>query len=189
MIQMKFKINILAAAIIVASLPLSGCFYTSEISKTRRVIEDEVDADFDTGVVISMGPGLFRTAGWITQFIDDADAEKASRIAYGIRRIKAGVYPVSYLPDMDELNLPEMKHFRRRGWKVAIKVEDRDEVNWLLYRERRHRVNDLFVISLTEDELVLARIQGNLDELLNFALIEVEKDGFNSFDFDEFIDL
>ena len=188
MMNSKLKPNTLAVFFIMASFLLSGCFYTSEISKTRRVIENEVDADFQTGVVISMGPGLFRTAGWITQFVDDADAEKASRIAYGIRRIKAGVYPVSYLPDLDELNLPEMKHFKRRGWKVAIKVEDRDEVNWLLYRERRHRVNDLFVISLTEDELVLARIQGNLDELLNFALIEVEKDGFNSFDFEDFID-
>ncbi len=172
--------------ILVLSLCLisSGCAYTSEISKTRKVIEEETDSDFDTGVVVSMGPGLFQTAGWIANYVDDEDAQLASRLAYGIRRIKAGIYPVESIPDLEEFDIPEMDRFKRKGWKPALKVEDFNEVSWLLYRERHGRVSDLFVVVLTEDELVLARLQGNLDELLNVALTEVEEDGFQAFDLD-----
>ena len=175
-------------ATILLALPLcmllSGCIYTSEIARTRRAIEKETRADFDTGIEISMGPGLFRTAGRITRYVDDDDAQKVSRIAYGIRRIKAGVYPVSESPDPDSFDIPDMARFKNKGWKPALKVEDIDEVSWVMYRERNGAVNDLFVVVLTDDELVLARLQGQLDELLNTALIEVEHDGFQSFDFD-----
>lgn len=176
--MVKFTRYILVAFLCVFS---SGCIYTSEISKTRKVLEEEMDADFDTGIVLSMGPGLFQTAGWITQYVDDEDAQMASRLAYGIRRIKAGVYPIDYLPDLEDLDLPELDRFKRKGWKPALKVEDDDEVSWLLYRERKGRVHDLFVVAFTDDELVLARLQGNLDELLNIALTESE-DGFQSFE-------
>ena len=162
----------------------SGCIYTSEISKTRKDIEQETDSDFDTGIVLSMGPGLFHTAGWITRYVDDEDAQTASRVAYGIRRVKAGIYPVESIPDLEAFDIPKMDRFKRKGWKPALKVEDRDEVSWLLYRERNGRVHDLFVVALTEDELVLARLQGNLDELLNMALIEIEEEGLQAFDLD-----
>ena len=172
---------ILSRYLLVLSLCLlsSGCIYTSEISKTRKVIEEELSADFDTGIVLSMGPGLFHTAGRITKYVDDEDAQMASRLAYGIRRVKAGVYPIDYVPDLEEINIPELDRFKRKGWKPALKVEDNDEVSWLLYRERQGRVRDLFVVAITDDELVLARLQGHLDELLNFALTELDEDGFD----------
>ncbi|CAN0591105.1 unnamed protein product [Laminaria digitata] len=56
-----------------------------------------------------------------------------------------------------------------------------------MYRERNRRVRDLFVVVLTEDEMVLTRIQGNLTELLEIALDEIENDGANEF-FDDWTD-
>ena len=182
--MIQFTRIALYTGVLLTALTLSGCIYTSEIAKTRKAIEVEMDADFDTGVIVSMGPGLFKTAGWITQYVDDDDAQQASRIAYGIRRVKAGIYPVDTPPDFDEFNIAEMDRFMRKGWKPALKIEDSDEISWVMYRERRGHVHDLFVVVLTEDELVLARMQGDLDELLNLALIEVEKDGFQSFEYD-----
>ena len=182
--MIRFQGVVLGIAVLLTALSTSGCIYTSEIAKTRKAIEEETRADFDNGVIFSMGPGLFKTAGWITQYVDDADAQQASRIAYGIRRIKAGIYPVDEAPDFETFNVAEMDRFMRKGWKPALKVEDDEEVSWLMYRERKGRVHDLFVVVLTDDELVLARLQGNLDELLNLALIEVEKDGFQSFEYD-----
>lgn len=175
-------LSLIGALLILVST--TGCVYTNEISRTKRDIETHTDADFETGVVLSLGPGLFHTAGWLANMVDDEDAQMASRIVYGIRRVKAGVYPTSYLPDFEELDIPELARFKRRGWQVALKVVDQGEVSWLLYREKRRRVRDLFVISLTENELVLARIQGNLDELLNVALEEVEKEHFDAFDWE-----
>ncbi len=159
----------------------SGCAYSSEIKKTRREIEREYDIDTEAGIVVSMGPGLFHTAGFLAKFVDDEDAQMASRLAYGIRRIKAGVYPIDYASDITDMDIPEMEVFKRRDWKVALKVEDYDEVGWILYRERRRRVRDMFVVVLTEEELVLARLQGNLTEMLDLALDEVERESADDF--------
>ena len=161
-----------AAAVLFAG---SGCAYTSEIAKTRHEIEREYDIDTETGVVISLGPGLFHTAGFLAKFADDEDAQLASRLAYGIRRIKAGVYPIDYISDHAEMDIPEMDVFQRRDWQVALKVEDYNEVGWILYRERRNRVRDMFVVVVAEEEMVLVRLQGNLTELLDVALDEVER--------------
>lgn len=167
--------------LLLACVLLTGCAYTNEISRTRHDIEAYSTIDAQTGVVMSLGPGLFHTAGFFAKMVDDQDAQTASRLAYGIRRIKAGVYPLSYKSEFDDLEVPELDRFKRRGWEVALKVEDDEEVGWIMYRERRGRVKDLFVVVLTHSELVLARIQGNLNELLNLALDEVENDGGSDF--------
>ena len=172
--------------LLVASLAM-GCAYTNEITKTKQDIENYSDVDAETGIVVSLGPGLFHTAGFLAKFVDDEDAQMASRMAYGIRRIKAGVYPLDYSSNLHSLDVPEMRRFRKKGWKTALKVEAEDEVGWIMYRERRQRVRDLFVVVLTDEELVLARIQGNLTELLDTALDEIENEGGSDF-FDDWGD-
>ena len=173
--------RILPALVAIAcGLSTAGCVYTNEISRTKHDIETHTATELDRGIVLSLGPSLFHTAGWLTGFINESDVRMAGRAVNGIRRIKAGVYPVTYLPEIEELDIPDFDRFKQKGWEVALKVEYHNEVGWLLYRERRRRVRDLFVISLSENELVLARIQGNLDELLNIALVETEDD-WNSF--------
>lgn len=153
----------------------AGCSLTNEIARTRHAIEANSDIDTDTGIVVSLGPGLFHTAGFLAKLADDEDAQMASRLAYGIRRIKAGVYPLDYHSGFSYVDVPELAQFKKRDWKVALKVEDYNEVGWIMYRERKRRVRDMFVVVLTEDELVLARLQGNLTELLDLALDEVER--------------
>ena len=177
----SFKNTLGISAFLLMGAALNGCAYTSEITQTKQEIEHHSDVDAETGIVVSLGPGLFQTAGFLTKFVDDEDAQTASRLAYGIRRVKAGVYPLSYDSDFGDLDVPELRRFKKKGWKVALKVEDHNEVGWILYRERKRRVRDLFVVVLTEDELVLARIQGNLTELLELALDEVEEDGGGDF--------
>ena len=139
-----------STALLLAGLLFTGCAYTNEISRTRHEIEQSSRIDAQTGVVMSLGPGLFHTTGFLAKMVDDEDAQTASRLAYGIRRIKAGVYPLSYKSEFDDLEIPELNRFKRRGWEVALKIEDHEEVGWIMYRERRGRVKDLFVVVLTE---------------------------------------
>ncbi len=173
--------------LLLLGLSFTGCSYTSEITRTKHHIEHNSTIDAQTGVVVSIGPGIFHTTGFLAKFVDDEDAQMASRLAYGIRRIKAGVYPLSYASDLEEIDIPEMERFKKRGWKAALKVEDENEVGWILYRERNRRVRDMFVVVITDEEMVLARIQGNLTELLEVALDEVERDAGDRF-FDDWAD-
>lgn len=171
-----YRTPLVVTCIVLAGLSTAGCALTSEIARTKRYLETETDADFDPGVVVSIGPGLFQTAGRITQWVDDEDAHRAGRMVQGIRRIKAGVYPTNRAPDFDALDIPEMGRFKRKGWKTALEVQDDGERSWLLYRERSRHVNDLFLVHVSESELVLARIQGDLDTLLDVSLEEIERE-------------
>ncbi len=173
--------NQAALLLLCFALATSGCSLTNEITNTKNEIEHNTRIDAHPGVVVSLGPGLFQTTGFITKFIDEQDAQLASRLAYGIRRIKAGVYPLSRRSNYDQLDLPSLNRFQKRGWQPAIKVEAYGEVGWIMYRERGNRVKDMFVVVLTEDEMVLARIQGNLTELLDVALDEIETEGESGF--------
>lgn len=167
--------------LVLFALATAGCSMTNEISNTRKEIEQNTRIDAQTGVVVSLGPGLFQTTGFITKFIDERDAQLASRLAYGIRRIKAGVYPLHHRSSINQLDVPSLPRFQKRGWQPAIKVEADDEVGWIMYRQRGNRVKDMFVVVLTEEEMVLARIQGNLTELLDVALDEIESEGESDF--------
>ena len=64
------------------------------------------------------------------------------------------------------------------------KIVGRDETAWVLYRVRRDIVHDVYVVYLSDEELVLARIQGHLDELLDYVLYEIEEGGIAYFNFD-----
>ncbi len=163
------------------ALTATGCSLTNEITNTKREIERNSRIDAQTGIVVSLGPGLFQTTGFVTKFIDERDAQLASRLAYGIRRVKAGVYPLSGRSNLNQVDVPSLDRFQKRGWQPAIKVEADREVGWIMYRERGSRVKDMFVVVLTEDEMVLARIQGNLTELLDVALDEIETEGESDF--------
>ncbi|MEM8488443.1 MAG: DUF4252 domain-containing protein [Bacteroidota bacterium] len=159
----------------------AGCSLTNEITNTKNEIEQNTRINAHTGIVLSLGPGLFQTTGFVTKFIDERDAQLASRLAYGIRRVKAGVYPLKRRSNINQLDLPSLKRFQRRGWQPAIKVEADHEIGWIMYRQRGNRVKDMFVVVVTEEEMVLARIQGNLTELLDVALDEIESEGESDF--------
>jgi len=148
-------------------LSLSGCLYSSEIAHVRRDIEREFPgSSFDREFVLTVGPGFFNTLGWIAEHVDDHETRRIGEYMAEIRRVKVGVYRTESLPYEGNLELEELQRFRRNGWQVAAKVRDDDELVWVLYRERYDEVRDIFVLSLDNDELVIVRVEGNLNRLL-----------------------
>lgn len=160
----------------------TGCGLTNEITLTRKAIEKESSVETYPSMVVSLGPGLFQTTSMVTRMVDDQDAQTVSRIANGVRRVKASVYALKARSDYSDLELPELNRFKKKGWKTAAKVEDVDAVSWIMYRERKNKVKDIFVVVVTDDELVLARVQGSLTELLDTTLDELEYGDSDFFD-------
>ncbi len=153
------------------SVSLSGCFYSREIAHTRREIERTYpEARFDRSFVVSLGPFSLRTVGWITGLVPDEDAWMVRSYLRDISRVKVGVYHTRALPTSGSMDLSSLDRLRKDGWEVAVKVRDENEHVWVLYRERRHFIGDIYVLSLDEEELVIARIRGNLSRLLENVL-------------------
>ncbi|MDX1739797.1 MAG: DUF4252 domain-containing protein [Rhodothermales bacterium] len=158
---------------LVLALATSGCIYSREISNTRRVIEDEIPgSQFDRKIVLSIGSGTLRTAGWLTSLIPDEDMEEVRLYLDDVERIKVGIYETESLPDDGSSGAPMLSDMVERGWEVAVRVRDERDRVWLMYRSHRNRVRALFVIVLNEDNLVIARVEGHLDRILQRAMAD-----------------
>jgi uncharacterized protein DUF4252 len=160
-------------ALLVVCLPLlSGCIYSREIANIRDDIEEIMDARFEREVVVSLGPRMFRTASWIARQVPDVYAQMASDYVGEIDRVKVGVYRVAEQPTSRQLRIDQIPRFRRSGWEVAVRVEEDGQTVWVLYRERHESIRDMLVLVLDDSELVIARVRGHLNELVQMAVLD-----------------
>lgn len=168
---MHTKIGI-PLVLLALAVTTSGCFYSRELARTRQAIEDQFpEAHLDQRFVINMGPGTLRTLSWFAGFVPrEEGGALMSDYLHEMRRVKVGVYEVNDLADAGEVELAELSRFRDRGWEVIVKTREDDEVVWVLYRAAEERVRDFYVLALTDDELVMTRIEGRFDSLVRQVL-------------------
>ena len=154
-------------------LSTSGCLYSREIAQTRRDFERQYpDLDLKREIVISVGPGTMGFTRWVAGFFDDdEDMRLAARVLEDVRRVKVGVYRVEHNPrDLDAYDLPTLR--RLRGWETAARIREENEVVWVLYREHRGRIEQMFVAVLDDENLVLTRLDGDLQGVLEVVMEE-----------------
>lgn len=163
--KMRHRFHIGLALVLLAA-PMAGCFYSREMAHTRRDIERATDADFERGVVVSLGPLSLRTLGWISGLVPEEEAQMARDYLREIRRVKVGVYNTEDGFSLDDVDVAQLPRFERHHWQVAVKFRDDDGMGWVLYREHDETVRDLYVVVVSDEELVLARVQGHLNRLL-----------------------
>ncbi len=157
--------------VLVLALTASGCFYSREMVRVKRDIERTYsNVEFDRGISMRFGPGTLRTLGWLARRVPEEESQMASDYLREIKSIKVAYYPVDRMPPLDEVDTPMLRRFERAGWEVAVKVREDDDLVWVLYRERFDTVRDLYVVVLSDDELVMASINGHLDRLFRLAL-------------------
>lgn len=165
--MMPRKSLLLLLVLLAFVLPLAGCLYSREISRTKRDIERQYpEARFEREIVLSLGPMSLGALGFLAGLVPADEPQMARAYLREISRVKVGVYRVEALPDFDRLELPARSHFKRDGWEVALKALEDDGAVWVLYKERYREVRDLYFVVLSDEELVLARVQGHLDSLL-----------------------
>jgi len=153
--------------LLLSILMLSGCMYSREISHIRRDIEREFPgAEFDREFVVSIGPGFLDTVGWLAKRVDDYDARRIGDYLHEIRHVKVGVYSTQRLPFEGDLELESLQRFSKNGWELAVKFRDEHEIVWVLYREWYDEVRDMFILVLDDEDLVIVRIEGYLNRLL-----------------------
>jgi len=153
--------------IIVLSVPHSGCFYSREISQVRRDIARAYpDAHYKRGLVVSLGPLSLHTIGWIAGLVPEEEAQMASDYLSEIRKVQVGVFDAEYGVSTEGLDISSLRRFQHGNWEVAAKIRDDEELVWVLYREHHDTVRDIFVVVLSEEDMVLARVEGHLNRLL-----------------------
>ncbi|MFT4605700.1 MAG: hypothetical protein ACI9W4_002444 [Rhodothermales bacterium] len=159
-------------AFLILAPTLAGCMYSREITHIRDDIEEILGAKFEREVVVTVGPRTFRAASWITGRVPDIYAQMASDYVREIDRVKVGVYRVERRPTTTDLRLDKVPRFKRSGWEVLVRVEEAGDTVWVLYREKYENVRDMLVLVLDDEQLVIARVEGHLNELVRLAVAD-----------------
>lgn len=156
---------------------LSGCIYSREIAHTRREIERTYpEARLHRQVVLNFGPGSLGLISLLTHLVPDDDVRQVARYLQDVEHVKLGVYEVEDMPALGDLNIASLDRLQRQGWEVAVRTREADEAVWVLYRERGDSVRDLYFFVLNREDLVIARLRGDLRKLLQRAITDSDGD-------------
>ena len=168
---MRLRTVALVALVAGVGFLASGCLYSREISHTRRSVERAFPgADFDRKMVFTVGSFPLRTSSWILGLAGDEDADNIAGYLADIDRVKIGIYDTEFLPEAVRTGTTALKDLLEYGWEPAVQVRDAENHVWILYRSHRNRIRDAFVIVLNDEQLVIVRVDGHLDRLIQRAV-------------------
>ena len=60
----------------------------------------------------------------------------------------------------------------RAGWEFIVRSVNRDELTAVFVKQNNERINQLYIIAVTNEEMVLVEVHGNIDELVAIAIRE-----------------
>jgi hypothetical protein len=146
--------------------------WTPELNRVKDDIASQLPgASFDREFSMSLGPVAIAVARLVTRFVPDA--REAQTYLRDVSRVQVAVYNTSSMPRMSSVHMPEaLKGLVEEGWEVAVKARQEDGVVWVLYRVEGEAVRELYVVALDDEELVLVKARGRLDQLVARALTE-----------------
>lgn len=167
----RFSTPIVVVLLIVMAGAASGCLWAPDLAMVRKDIEHQLPGvRFDKEMELSLGPVSLAFARLLTRITPDA--EDASGYLRDVSRIELAVYNTEDMPPANTVTMPErlQKMTESEGWEMAVKVRDDDELAWILYRLDDETVRELYVVVMSDEELVMVKAEGHLERLVARAL-------------------
>jgi hypothetical protein len=160
---------------LVLSLSLTGCFTDPDIDEVVDAVSWELEpARLDTEVELRFGGGTLGLARMLCGFVDDC--EEYQDIIAGIDEVHLGVYNVEGSSYDSRLRLSDelREDLEYDGWQVVMTSYDEDESVFVMAQVDEDNLNGMYVVAYEGDELVVIRLEGELEESLHAA---VRRDG------------
>ena len=158
--------------LLILGLALSGCTSYSLTYVRNDLARQMPDAKIGEGYALTFGRFSIGTARFLAGFAGDDDSDMARLVLRDVRKVQFGHYEVEGPVDGSHLVMPNrLRRFvERDGWTHLATFRDPSEAGWVLYRERRDAITDLFVVVLNDEELVLARLSGDLSGIVHSVM-------------------
>lgn len=160
-------------AIAWAGLAAAGCILAPEMRAMRLEIERQVPgAEFEHEFSLSLGPTALGLVRGVSSLLPDA--HEAHAVLCDLQRVDLSVYRTEALPSVAKLRVPEALRqlLEDDGWTFVARVQEEDEAIWVLTYEEDDIVREIYVMAVNAEELVLARIVGDMDRIVARALEE-----------------
>jgi len=167
---LRLAVVVLLLAVVGGS---SGCLWAPDLARVRRDIEDQIPgASFDKEIELSLGPVSLLFVRLVVNVVPAA--AEARGYLRDLSRVQVAVYHTEELPVTKNVETPRRlkKLIEEKGWEMAVKVRDEDEMLWVLYHIDGDTIKEMYVVVLNEEELVLVKIKGRLERLVAHALSE-----------------
>ena len=165
----KTKIVLLFLGI---ALLASSCIGVNrEFKNIRSQIMDNLDDDFDRQIEFSVGPVGFFIASRFVKFADTE--ENVDEMLSKVKNIHVGIY--DRLSNFSQPSLGLLRTITNsivdEDWKSLVKsIDGSDLVGVFVKDMNTEDIEELFVVTLTEDELVLVKLQGSLGSIIEVII-------------------
>ena len=148
-----------------------GCMWAPGLAQVRRDLERQLPgARFEKDIELSLGPVSLAFARLFTRMVPDA--RQAGGYLKDVSRIEMAVYDADRVPAAANVTMPHRLEelMQDEDWEMAVRIRNKDELAWILYRVDEERIKELYVVMLNRDELVMVRAEGRLEGLVARAL-------------------
>lgn len=172
---MKYYLNPRNGALlwVIYAFLWSGCTGSGQMSQIRADLEDQLESGhYKYMVGVRVGPVLSGVARWVLRLADeDEDTELARDILRDFKRAYVRVYELKGRLSKEEVRTPRpLRDLIRQGWEMGVRVKDEDSNVWMLYKESRHTIRDLYMVVMDDENLVMVRAQGNFEHIVARAI-------------------
>ena len=168
----------LVISLFLIAVMLTGCFsVNTNFKRIRNHLFENMDLQYDRDIEFAVGPAGLLLAGMVIRF-SDAD-EMADDIVRQISRVQVGIYnnkpgnefdgTFSSLSDLVDIMSDD-------DWECIVRSKNSHELTSVFIKYEDDFLNQIFVVTLNEKELVLAEVNGDLAEMVQIAIREK---GFN----------
>ena len=159
---------------VIAAL-LSGCLLSApSLDPVRHDMEARLPGvTLDPGIQMRLGRlSLGMAKGIVRMAMDEEDEEEVFAMLRHVKGMEVAIYETDTLtadgPQRWANYLSDLG--ARRGWVPVAKVHEGDSSSVVFFKHKRDQIRGVYVFTLNEENMVMARFKGRLDRVVAEAL-------------------
>lgn len=169
--------RILAFSILTAALVSTGCglaFYRGPAGM-EGALERQLDCELNRDFGLKLGFLTAPLASGIVRKVADDEGDEAFLKDLHLRKVAVAVFRVE--DQGDHVRGLDPKKLGLSGWDTLVRVKESGEQVLVMSRPGRGGgIKDVVVVSYSGDEVVLVRLKGDLDRLVQAAAEAAARD-------------
>ncbi|MCP5064412.1 MAG: DUF4252 domain-containing protein [Ignavibacteriae bacterium] len=169
-------------ALILLVLTSTGCIgVNKDFRNIRTQILDNLDDDFDRTIEFSVGKaGFFLASKFVKLADDNDDIENVDEMLKHVSNVNIGIYDrlTNSSKSVRSLLNEVSNSMEDNNYSSVVKTIDNNEMVGIFIKDDDpEEITEMFAVILSDDELVMLKLNGNLNSLVETV---IENEGFNA---------
>jgi hypothetical protein len=161
------------AGLVIALIVMTtaGCVFTPGLNRIQNMVAEEIEpATMKTEIKLNLGPLAMSAAKLVTRLA--SVEEEGLEYLNCIDHVELNIQKISGLSSIHGIRWPREldRRLEEEGWEVLVRAREDEEIVLVLYKSHRKTIRSMFVLVLDTHELVLVKVDGELDTLVMEAL-------------------